>query len=229
MQQLGLDKEKFIIIRSEKSKNKNDIDNEIFFTHYKVTKEALETYPGKNFVIFEDDCRVIDDINLAQTTALSSLTDAFSTKNQDKWIVINLGGVSLGPTRKSFRSKNIRYSGFMWAAHSYILNGKRNSHKISNLMKTYDGYGKWKRPYAVEGWSKFKTTEKWMVTPNITHQCVVPRTQAMIPLAKNIDYQDIVPVWNNVACSVTYVLFAALVVLAIVMLARMSCRGKIKK
>jgi hypothetical protein len=222
MEKIGLDRSKFIIIRSDKAKNKEEIDNEIFYSHYQVTKDALNNHSGKNFMIFEDDCRVIDDTNLAKSVTLNALRDVFSPKNSSKWMVVNLGGVSLGPTRKSFASKYVRYSGNMWAAHSYILNGSERASKLADLMKKYEGYGKWKRPVAVEGWSKFSGKEKWMITPNITHQCVIPRVQALIPLAKNMNFQDAVPVWNNITFAITYTIIACIIVLVVIMCTKMT-------
>lgn len=213
MRHLGLTRDKFIIIKSKKAKDKSKIDKDICQTHYNVTEHAMKNYPNKVFAIYEDDCRVIDNIEKAQEILIKVLQYTFREKNMQKWILLNLGGVSLGPSFPSTLHKNIVLSSFPWAAHSYLLNGFSKREKIAKLMKNH-GNEKWKQPFAVEGWSNFKPTQKWMVNPGITHQCVIPRLQALLPVARRHAYQDIVPNWNAAIYASTGILAVSIIILA---------------
>src|SRR5436309_308690 len=50
-----------IIKRYPKAKRKEDIYNEVIDHHRELVLHALLNHPNKNFIIFEDDCRIIDD------------------------------------------------------------------------------------------------------------------------------------------------------------------------
>jgi hypothetical protein len=194
MAEIGLGN--FEVQRAEKAKDKKHIDREIFYSHWLATERALAQHPGKNFAIFEDDCRPIDDLNAARELAREALETIARPDTRNKWSIFNLGFFNLGLFHRQAYGKHIYACTMPFAAHSYIMNGSGNRDLISAAMVRKPKF-KWRRPFAVEGWMLFPTSQKWVLNPGMTHQNVLPRGQSSFPIVRNLTYQQLAPAWNS--------------------------------
>jgi hypothetical protein len=143
MQKIGLTKENFTVFRNKKveSTNNNNINNNIYMFHRNVIQHAINTYPGENIVIFEDDCRA-----LYSDKAKKILLRAFNAILKRKWKLLNLGQVALSPC--IHLGNNIVWSSFPAGAQSYILHGDILSFLLQKVNPE-----QWKSPRVIEGFT----------------------------------------------------------------------------
>lgn len=221
MKLLGLFKsEKFFIIESEKAKRKEDVNKEIFKTHWEVSNKSNIEFPGSSIVIFEDDCRIVpfrkkkDKFDEEKYYSLSlehnikcqkRLIDSFNyilSLPKEKWALLNLGQMATSLTIK-LRDQPLMNTHIPMGAQSYILNG----FYLPKLLKSIPE-NKWKRLKIVEGFLCLPMKEKFAVYPNVTYQCVIPRGNLL-------DYETSSSVLNN---TMQYLPWVVLTIVAVIMI-----------